>query len=456
MSRYRYRDDPVAFAHDVIAWPGDGHPTTYQDEVLAALATESRVAVRGPHGLGKTALASIAILWFAITREGEDWKIPTTASAWRQLERYLWPEIHKWVRLVRWDLLGRDPPEGLLSLALKMGGGEAFALASDNAALIEGAHADYLLYVFDEAREIPAATWDSAEGAFSTGDPSWLAISTPGAPNGRFYQIHARQPGYEDWWVRHVTVDEAIRAGRINPEWVEQRARQWGRDSAVFRNRVLGEFASSEENGVIPLEWVERAVERWRAWKDRDQGSLMRVGVDVARSGTDKTVRAYRREKGVSRLAYTAREDTMQTAGRVLADLRGTTAIAVVDVIGIGAGVVDRLREMGIKVVPHNAAAGSDRLDRSGELGFANLRAEAWWGLREQLDPAYGGELALPHDDQLIGDLTAPTWRVTSGGRIQIESKDDVKKRLGRSTDAADAVVMACWNPRPRRGGLLV
>jgi hypothetical protein len=114
-----------------------------------------------------------------------------------------------------------------------------------------------------------------------------------------------------------------------------------------------------------------------------------------------------------------------------------------VDVIGIGAGVVDRLRELGCTVIPFNAAAATQVRDRSGELGFANLRAAAWWSLREMLDPANGIGVALPPDDMLIGDLTAPHWRVLSGGKIKIESKDDIYKRLGRSTDDGDAVVMA-------------
>jgi hypothetical protein len=122
-----------------------------------------------------------------------------------------------------------------------------------------------------------------------------------------------------------------------------------------------------------------------------------------------------------------------------------------VDVIGIGAGVVDRLREQRMAVEPFNAAEGTTRKDSSGELGFSNVRSQAWWELRELLDPAGGEPVALPPDDMLTGDLTAPHWRVLSGGRIQIESKDDIRKRLGRSTDSGDAVVQAFWS-RSRAG----
>jgi hypothetical protein len=140
----------------------------------------------------------------------------------------------------------------------------------------------------------------------------------------------------------------------------------------------------------------------------------------------------------------------METAGRVLGVLDANFhparhLYAVVDVIGIGAGVVDRLRETtrSARVIGFNASEKSRKKDLTGELGFLNKRAEAWWHLRELLDPDSGCAVALPPDDELIGDLTSPTWKVSSGGKIQIESKDDIRKRIGRSTDAGDAVVMA-------------
>ncbi len=147
----------------------------------------------------------------------------------------------------------------------------------------------------------------------------------------------------------------------------------------------------------------------------------------------------------------------METTGHVAGVLAGSGGAAIVDVIGIGAGVVDRLREMKrddratYRVVPFNAAEHTEWRDASGELAFANTRSAAWWNLRELLDPAQGKEVALPPDDLLTGDLTAPHWRMTSGGKVQVESKDEIRKRLGRSTDDGDAVVMALWEESGRR-----
>jgi hypothetical protein len=248
---------------------------------------------------------------------GVDWKIITTASAWRHLEVYLWPEIHKWAKRIRWDKLGRKPLDErseLLSLNIKLRHGSAFAVASSNPELIEGVHADSVLYVFDESKAISAGTFEAAEGAFSGADPKGglpeafaLACSTPGEPNGTFYDIHAR----------HVTLGEAIAAGRVAEGWADQRKKQWGENSAAYNNRVLGEFYSSDEDGVIPLGWIEAANERWRAWDEAGRPEAFgrrAVGVDVARSGTDKTVMAILDGHIVTELRHTSRADNRSCA----------------------------------------------------------------------------------------------------------------------------------------------
>ena len=458
--RSKYHDDPVGFARDCIDWRGGGL-TAYQQDILAAVPREKRVAVRGPHGLGKTTMNAVLVLWFALTREvaGVDWKVATTAGAWRQLERYLWPEIRKWARRIRWDAFEMEPLSErteLLTLNIKLTHGAAFAVASDEPALIEGVHADAVLYIFDESKAIVPGTFDAAEGAFSgAGEQGVLeafavAMSTPGEPNGRFYDIHARKPGLEDWWTRHVTVDEAKAAGRISQEWQDQRAKQWGEQSAVYANRVLGEFHTSDKDGVIPLEWIEAANRRWTEWDEAGRvlpDGPKTLGVDVAREGADKTVLAPRYGDVILELERYAKQATTETTGRVVGKLNGHDGMtAIVDVIGVGGGVVDQLREQKRAVVAFNASEATEATDRSGELGFTNCRSAGWWRLRELLDPAYSAKLALPPDDDLTGDLTAPRWKVTSGGKIQVESTDEIRKRIGRSPDSGVAVMQACWN----------
>ena len=381
----RYYNDPAGFASDCIDWGSDGL-TEYQQEIIGSLPTCKRISVRGPHGLGKGTIASVVLLWFALTRDaaGVDWKAPTTAGSWHQLTQYLWPEIHKWAGRIRWDKVRDGRPfsraNELQNLNLRLAHGAAFAGASANAALIEGAHADSLLFIFDEAKVIPAATFDACEGALGgQGEAFALSLSTPGSPSGRFYDIQTHKPGYEDWHPVHVTLERAIAAGRIDGEWAEQRARQWGEQSAIYQNRVLGEFCAEDEDSVIPLAWAEAAVARWHAWDDAgrpDTGAAFlprTVGVDVARSGQDRTVLALRCGPVITELRRSVREDTMQTTGRVKGILDADpSCTAVVDVIGIGSGVVDRLREMGARVLAFNASRGTKLKDSTREFGMAN------------------------------------------------------------------------------------
>lgn len=458
----RYMYDPAGFAREVLWWPSGSSLAGYQDEVLTELPVRRRVALRGPHGLGKSCIDAVVVLWFATTRDaaGIDWKVLTTASAWRHLSVYLWPEIHKWARRIQWDKLGRvefSARTELLQLTLKLAMGAATAVASDRAELIEGAHADSLLYLLDEAKIIPNDTWDAIEGAFSGGrteglpEAFALATSTPGPPTGRFYDIHKRARGLEDWWVRHVTLEEAIAAGRISRDWADQRGLQWGKDSGIYANRVLGEFHADDESSVIPLAWLEAAVERWHVWAAAGRPPLegKKVkGVDVARGGTDSTVIAHRVGVAVTHLERYHLGDTMATTVHVQAALASDPeAVPVVDSIGVGGGVVDRLRELDVKVLPYTGSAKTGARDRTKEFGFANTRSAAYWHMRELLDPAFDSEVMLPPDDLLLADLNAPTWDTISGvpPKIRIETKEDLVKRLGRSTDAGDAVVMSFW-----------
>lgn len=476
-SRYaRWRVDPATFAADAIAWPDGQGLASYQVRAVRTLAKDRRVVLRKPHGVGGTTTAAVVVLWFVVTREfaADDWKVVTTASAWRQLTQYLWPEIHKWVKKLRWDVLGMEPwrdERELLDLAIKLDHGSAFAVASNDPTKIEGAHADQLLYLFDEAKGVVGSTFDAAEGAFAgagadTAQEAFaFAGSTPGEPNGRFYDLCRKAKGTEEWTVQRITVEEGIAAGRVSKDWVASKRALWGENSAQFHNRVLGEFASADEDGVIPLAWVEAAVERWQERFGTDSstweppGPPGVIGVDLADSGEDSNVIARRYGWVVGPLERPARHGDRAT-GSIVAAAESRVAgllttyprlVAVVDAVGMGATVVGTLRRDidEDRVDAFVAGAKTNRRDFTGEWGYADCRAAAWWGLRELLDPVNGEALCLPPDDLMISDLTAPHWREVSGGRIRVESKDDIAKRIGRSTDSGDAVVQAFW-PRDR------
>lgn len=451
-----YYNDPVAFVHDCFRWENGRTPAPYQDEIIADLFEYKRVAVRACHGAGKSSMAAWLILFFALTRDaaGIDWKIATTASVYRQLEKFLWPEVGKWSKRLIWDKIGRDPFNPRtehLSLSIKLKYGEAFAASSDQPERMEGAHADSLLYVFDESKTIADATFDAAEGAFSgagadtSNEAFAFVISTPGEPSGRFYDIHARKPGFERWHTRHIKIEECIKAGRVSEEWLEDMGRQWGEHSPLYLNRCRAEFADLEDAGIIPIDWVERAFDRYREWQDAE-GELPEftaLGVDVARGGSDFTTFALRHGNILTEIRRVSKDDTMALTGRVVNILDTHGGVAVVDVTGLGAGVVDRLREQARSVIAFHAGARSDGRDKTGEIAFINKRAEAWWRMKELLNPDSGEDIMLPPDDTLLGDLVAPHYKMTSNGKIQVEDKVDIRARIHRSTDVGDAVVMA-------------
>jgi hypothetical protein len=219
---------------------------------------------------------------------------------------------------------------------------------------------------------------------------------------------------------------------------------------------LFGDFKAGTEDDpwqVLPTEWVRQAQARWRP--DGGAGLPLDVlGVDVARGGQDRTVLAGRRGTWFSPLSKHPGTSTPDGPAVVALVERAVAAdpeaLVNVDVIGVGSSVYDLCRAGRVgRPRPVNFAEACGRRDRAGVLHFANLRAYAYWSLREALDPANGDGLALPPDPELLADLTAPRWEMRAGG-VLVESKERIIKRIGRSPDCADAVVLAhCDGPAP-------
>lgn len=215
-----------------------------------------------------------------------------------------------------------------------------------------------------------------------------------------------------------------------------------------LRSQLLhGDFgikANDDVWQVIPTEWVRLAQQRWEQMEKPDL-ALRSIGADVARGGQDKTViqRLYGNWFDAPIvLLGSATPDGPAVAHQIMQAWNNEAPI-LVDVIGIGASAYDSLRSLGVKRVQGiNNASASKGIDRSGKYGFVNIRAESYWKLREALDPASGDDLALPPDRELLADLCAARYKIV-GARIQIEPKEDIKARIGRSPDKGDALVLA-------------
>ncbi len=477
----RHKDDPAAWVAESVTFPRGGAATEYQLEAMTELAVNHRLALRGCRGVGKTGTASLVINHFAHTREALeiDWKILATAGVMRHLVRALWPEIHKWSPRIGGLYRPFIRDKELLTLSLQLPHGQAFGAVARNPDLIESAHADEMLIVVDEGKSVPDAVWDALEGSLTgeTGQYA-LALSTPGQPAGRFYEIcQGRHP---EWSTMHVTPERAVAAGRVSQRWIDARRRSWGERSAMYLQQVLGEFAADDENAVVPLSFVEGGMERWEAWRQAGRpATLADVGpkvdaearaeweargcpvaagdrsyaVDVATTGKDKTVIATRTGRHITKLDYTTGNTTMV----VVAKVQGVVGKAglderhpiVVDATGVGSGVADRLAELGYNVIRYTGAAATKATSKDGKHGFTNVRSAAYWRLRELLDTEVPADEAImiPPFSELTADLTTPTWTEVTGipPKYKVETKVDLVKRLGRSPDMGDAVAMAYW-----------
>ncbi|AIL33105.1 terminase [Basilea psittacipulmonis DSM 24701] len=213
-----------------------------------------------------------------------------------------------------------------------------------------------------------------------------------------------------------------------------------------LRSQMLnGDFSAGIEDDVyqvIPTHWVELAQSRWH--KPSRLPPMDSMGVDIARGGKDSTVIARRHGMWFDEpIAYpgTQTPNGPQTAGLIIASRRDDAVIHL-DVIGVGASPYDFIQEMGIQVVGVNVAESATQTDESGRLRFKNLRSQLWWKMREALDPANNTGIALPPDSKLLADLCAPKWKM-QGNVIQVESRDEIIKRIGRSPDYGSAYILA-------------
>lgn len=211
---------------------------------------------------------------------------------------------------------------------------------------------------------------------------------------------------------------------------------------------LLGDFKSGigeDAYQIIPTAWVAAAQARWRERQGQPLPPLSSLGVDVARGGQDFSVTVARHNNRFNvcfALPGSNTPNGQTLAGQVMMKAHRTTPINV-DIIGVGGSVFDHLIQSGYCAVSLNGAeASSGRDAKTGRLGFVNKRAEWWWRLREALDPDSGQDLAIEDDPELRADLCAPRWFLALRG-IQVEAKEDLKKRIRRSPDKGEALVYA-------------
>jgi len=424
-----YRNNPVNFVKIVL----NVTPDPWQSEFLNAVAKgERRISVRSGHGTGKSTAASWAMLWFLITRY--PCKIVVTAPTSAQLFDALFAECKRWMTelppVIR-DLLEAKADR----IMLKASPTEAFISCRTSRAetpeALQGVHSDNVLLVADEASGIPESVFESAAGSMSGEHASTILLGNPTRSSGFFFDTHHRMA--DTWWTRKVS---CVDSPRVSEEYVDEMKVRYGEDSNAYRVRVLGEFPLADDDTAIPLELVESAQHR-EIEIDKDVNVVW--GLDVARFGSAASALAKRQGKVIRAVQIWRGLDTMQLTGAVKAEYdaleeKERPVEILIDSIGVGGGVCDRLIELGLPAIGINTAESPSMAGT-----YFNLRAELWFKVKAFLEAR---DCRIPKDDKLLAELVSPRYKFTSSGKMQIESKDQMRKRGLPSPDRADAVCL--------------
>ncbi len=475
-----YRDDPVRFFQEVL---GD-EPYAKQREMLDLVAANRRVSVVGANGSGKDWAAARAILWWLATRPRAIALV--TGPTQRQVEQIVWRELragHKGALV---------PLGGRVSGSHWNIDNDRFAIgfSTNKADNLQGFHSPELLVVVTEAHAMPQ---DQMEALKRLIPARILLTGNAFSRTGEFFDSHHTK--------RHLYKTLVISAfdtpnftgefdgipGMPTEEDVEERKLDWREDHPLYQGSVLARFPDMLDDSLLSRTVIEQAVQRWEGvvpspsmgeGKDGGDsagggevpgsplptrgegegegtggapptaasplppldGQPRRLGVDVARFGSDKTALCVRRGWRVESLRSFERIDTMRTAGEAMTLVRDHDIPAVfVDEGGLGAGVVDRLREL---EAPVYGVQFGGKAPQSGR--FANMRAEIFWELRRLFNDQL---IAIPRDEELISQLLGLRYDVTSAGQVKMESKTTLRRRGLRSPDKADALALAFMEP---------
>jgi hypothetical protein len=461
------KNNPLAFIMLVFPWGVQGTPLEnfsgprkWQRNILNDLTAHIaqnngkvdfdvfRLAVSSGRGIGKSALVGWLVLWMLSTRIGGSILISANSEA--QLRSVTWAEITKWCAMLinshwfevsatrvmpaKWltELVERDLKKGTRYWAI-----EGRLWSEENPDAYAGLHnADGVMLVFDESSGIPDSIWSVSAGFFTENTPNrfWMAFSNPRRNNGHFYEcFHSKR----DFWVTKV-VDARTVEG-TDKQVYERIIQEYGPDSAQAHVEVYGEFPSAGDDQFIPSNTVDEAMKRP---KYKDSSAPIIIGVDPARFGADATVIAVRQGRDIVAIKKYRGDDTMTVVGHIIEAMEEyKPAMVVIDEGGLGAGIVDRLKEQRYKIKGVNFGNKSKN-----PIMYGNMRAQMWGDMKDWLKSA-----SIPQDRFLKTDLISPLMKPDSRGTIFLESKKEMKARGLASPDAADAICVTFAFPVAHR-----
>jgi hypothetical protein len=452
------KDDPLAFVLYTFPWGQQGTPLEHfpgprkwQRQILGDLRDHikanngkvdfdtARLAIASGRGIGKSALVSWLTIWMLSSRIGSTTIVSANSEA--QLRSVTWAEITKWLAMslnshwfeiaatrimpAKWltELVERDLKKGTRYWSV-----EGRLWSEENPDAYAGVHNfDGVMLIFDEASGIPDSIWSVSDGFFTENTPHrfHLAFSNPRRNTGYFYETFHSKRAF--WQTR--TIDARDVEG-TDKNLYQRIIDEYGPDSYQASVEVYGNFPSEGDDQFIGSNLVDDAMKRTPA---RDATAPIVIGVDPARFGADATVIAVRQGRDILELRRHRGADTMEVAGHVIDAIEEfKPALVCIDEGGLGAGVVDRLKEQRYKIRGVNFGNKAKN-----QTMWGNKRAEMWGAMRDWLKTGH-----IPTDRFLKTDLISPRTKPDSKGTLFLESKKDMKARGLASPDAADAIAV--------------
>lgn len=415
-----------------------------QHEIVFAVLDHERVTVRSGNSSGKTFTLAQIILWFMFAFPPA--VVISTAPTNRQVENQLWREIRRSHKNAKRHLGGRMLKKQFILDEDWYAIGFATKSGDDGMETMQGWHGRNILVVIDEASGVHPNVFEAIEGALAAGGMVRLVyIGNPTRATGDFADSF-KDPNFKKIHISAFDIPN-VKEGRIiiqglaTAEWVEKMKAKYGEDSDVYRIRVKGEFPKGASGSLISVDAIEKAMTE----EDREKyGDEEMILLDPSRFGDDEAVFVYTKGNYAKVLEKISKTDTMTLAGkgkRYL--LQYPNAKMRIDIIGLGAGTFDRLREQ--EEVADRVEGVNVALPADDKEAYVNIRAEAWDEMRLWLRDA-----VLEHDEGWY-EMASPKMKIQSSGKMQLESKEDMRKRGVMSPNVADA--MALKFARPSEGG---
>ena len=427
------RKDPVRFVNEYLG----ENPDPWQKDILEQISIHSKrqISCASGHGVGKSCLASWVAIHFLLTRY--PCKTILTSPTSSQLMDSLFAELKRWIKELPKEL------QSLLTVKsdrveLTASPSEAFISCRtsrlENPEALQGVHSENVLLIVDEASAIPEIVYNSAIGSMSSQSATTLLLGNPTRNTGFFFDTHHKLK--DRWYTKTIS---CLDSSRVSPDFIEEVRQRSSDTSNEYRIRVLGQFPLTEDQTVISYELVKSAQERDVTVSPE---TMIVWGLDVARHGSDWSVLCKRQGSVVRELVRWKNLDTNQLAGAIKSEYdschHSEVPVSInIDGIGIGIGVSDVCQNMGLPVYAVNVSESA-----SMKQHYLNLRAELYFKIKDWLETR---KVKLPYHEALVEELLAIRYAYTVTGKIKIESKDDLKKRLLKSPDHSDSLMLTFY-----------